>query len=84
MEDLQHAMGLDNLEVMSFPSQPYIDGVEHVNTQYVSITQLNNEFHGSPIRFVRNHTPFFLYEFMYMMHSENPCTPTPLHQILRS
>lgn len=82
MEDVQKAMDLDNIEVVSFPSHPHVDGIEHMSTQDLSIAQPIIELQGSPTRFVTTPMSFSSNELMCNMYSKNPCTPTPLHEVL--
>lgn len=83
VSDVHQELGLDNLENVHFPSQPPLEGVDHISTQDLSITQLTSELRASPLRFVTNPMPLSSDELMCSMHSHNPPSPT-LYQVLGS
>lgn len=78
--DVEEPIGLDSLDAIPLPSQRQLDGMDHINTQDLSLTQLHNELEGSPMRCVSSPPPLSPHELLCTMHSKDPCSPTPIKE----
>ena len=60
--EIHEAMSLESLD--SLPMHVDLDGVDHISTQDLSLTQLSSELQNTPLRFVYPCTPLVAYEFL--------------------
>lgn len=82
VEDPQQAMGLDNIEAVTFPSQPFPEGVEGLHHLDSNIAHRPNDVHNLPERCALKPTSLSSYEALCAMHSKNPSTPTLMDEVM--
>jgi hypothetical protein len=76
--DVQEALSLDSLDSIPLPSQRSLEGLDGISTQDLAMSQLNIG-HYSPVR-MSPLPPLSPQELLCSMHSDNPCTPTSIHE----
>ena len=76
--EVQDDVRFEGLEDMLL--RRHMDGLDNVNTQNLSLVQLQKDFEAKPLKSSSSLAPLSPNKLRCMMHAKNPCTPTELHK----